>query len=191
MRSVIGQARMDVVHEGEEEIGLIQAAQTDSRQFALLYERYRHRVYSYLRLRVGAAEAEDLTQQVFLQALAALPRYCPRLPFGAWLFRIAGNAVIDQGRRRHTVPWEMLPANQQPVAADDPEAHLLRDEARTHLRVLFTALDPSTHELLLLRFAGRLTAREIAPVVGISEAAVHKRISRALHRLKEHYDVLT
>ena len=185
-----GPAGVDIGYEDDEDIGLVRAAQADPTHFAFLYERYRHRVYSYLRLRAGESEAEDLTQQVFVQALAALPHYSPRLPFGAWLFRIARNAAIDRGRRRRTVPWEALPANLQPIATDNPEAHLLEHETRTHLRVLLTALDPSTRELLLLRFAGRLTAREIAPVVGISETAVHKRIARALHRLKERYDEL-
>ena len=65
------------------EAALVRAAQEDLTAFAPLYERYRDRIYAYLRTRTRSAEdAADLTQHVFLQALDALPRYRPqRVPF--------------------------------------------------------------------------------------------------------------
>lgn len=77
--------------------------------FAMLYHRYFERIHAYLRSRTGDAEdAADLTQQVFLQALDALPRYRHgRVPFAAWLFRIAHNVAIDHHRRRrHAHPGQ-------------------------------------------------------------------------------------
>src|SRR5579871_5630622 len=74
----------------EEEAGWIGAAQVDPVAFEPLYTRYRERVYRYVRTRLSSDEdAADLTQQVFLQAMAALPRYRPQgVPFAVWLFRI-------------------------------------------------------------------------------------------------------
>ncbi|HEY7355449.1 MAG TPA: sigma-70 family RNA polymerase sigma factor, partial [Ktedonobacterales bacterium] len=76
--------------EGDE-AALVAAAQADPAAFDALYQRYLARVYRYLRAHVGSDdEAADLTQQVFLKALDALPRYRPRgAPFAAWLFQIA------------------------------------------------------------------------------------------------------
>src|SRR5262249_59985378 len=68
---------------------LIEAAQSDPAQFAALYEHNFARVYGYVARRVhDRAAAEDLTSEVFHQALASLPRFEWRgVPFGAWLIR--------------------------------------------------------------------------------------------------------
>src|ERR1700676_822470 len=80
---------------------LIEAAQKDPSRFAELYEINFERVYAYIarRLRVRD-EAEDLTSEVFRQALANLPRFQWRgAPFAAWLFKIAANMIADRWKR--------------------------------------------------------------------------------------------
>src|SRR3712207_5367797 len=83
-----------------DEGALVAAAQRDPRDFGPLYELYVDRIYRYAYRRVGTHhEAEDITAQTFQQALQALPNYQWRgLPFGAWLFRIAGNIINRRGR---------------------------------------------------------------------------------------------
>ena len=80
---------------------LIEAAQKDPARFAELYEINFERVYAYVVRRVGnRAEAEDLTADVFHQALANLKRFEWRgIPFAAWLFRIAANLISDRWQR--------------------------------------------------------------------------------------------
>ena len=78
----------------------------------MLYQRYLPQIYRYLRARTGNADdAADLTQQVFLKALSALPGYRPcGRPFITWLLRIARNAVADfYRRRRPTVVFDLVP----------------------------------------------------------------------------------
>src|SRR6185295_19075563 len=79
----------------DDEQRLVEAAQRDPSHFAELYERHFERVYAYVVRRVrDRDEAEDLTSEVFHQALAHLGRFEWRgLPFAAWLFRIAANAI--------------------------------------------------------------------------------------------------
>lgn len=173
----------------EDEGTLIRAAQQDPAGFAPLYQRYRHRVYAYLRARTsGEEDAADLTQQVFLQALAAIPRYqVGSTPFGVWLFRIARNVATDATRRkRGTVDWESVPETLHPRGSD-VEAEVLRREDVLYLQSCLRQLDPGSRDLLLLRFAARLTTDEIAAVTGKSTAATSKRLQRALHSLKERY----
>src|SRR5215510_734101 len=76
---------------------LIEAAQKDPARFAELYEINFGRVYAFIARRVrDRSEIEDLTSEVFHQALAALPRFEWRgAPFAAWLFKIASNTIID------------------------------------------------------------------------------------------------
>jgi RNA polymerase sigma-70 factor (ECF subfamily) len=173
-----------------DEAGLIAEAQTSPAAFGPLYRRYLGRVYRYMRAHVPSEEdAADLTQQVFLQALDALPGYRQRgAPFAAWLFRIAHHAVIDAARRhRSALDLAALPETLQPPGSQDPEAAVLRQEALTRLRSLLATLDAEKRELLALRFAARLSAPEIAEVVGKSPAAVKKQLTRTIHALKEQY----
>jgi RNA polymerase sigma-70 factor (ECF subfamily) len=168
-----------------DELELVRRAAVDASALAALYERYVVRVYRFLRVRcTGPDEAADLTQQVFLKMAEALPRYRERgVPFAAWLFRIARNAAIDRARRhRRTVPWDSL---TQAAAPDDVEAWVLDRETRARVGALLAALSSDERELLSLRFAAGLSSREIAAVVGGSEAAVKKRLTRTIQRLKE------
>jgi RNA polymerase sigma-70 factor, ECF subfamily len=179
-----GQSIMDA-----DEADLIRAAQAHSSAFALLYQRYLSRVYYYVRARMASDEdAADLTQQIFLQVLDALPDYQPRgAPFAAWLFQIARNAVTDFYRRRKTVvSWDSLPGVLQ-TTGQDMDATLVHQERLAHLKTLLAQLDPTQRELLALRFAAGLSAPQIAQVVGKSHAAVKKQLTRLLHTLKEQY----
>jgi RNA polymerase sigma-70 factor (ECF subfamily) len=168
---------------------LVCAAQADPAEFAALYRRYRDRIYAYLRTRTHTAEdAADLTQQVFVQALAALPRVrLEQVTIAAWLVRIAHNLVATYHQRyRSTLAWEYLPEALHPLA-DDLEQLVERREALGWLLTAFRSCSPSAREVLALHFAARLTVAETAAVVGRSEAAVKKQLTRTLHALKEQY----
>jgi RNA polymerase sigma-70 factor, ECF subfamily len=89
--------------------------------FAELYDRYLPRVYRYAYRRLGShSDAEDLAAQTFQRALEAIGRYEERgLPFGAWLFRIAHNLIVDRRRvQRGDLPLDgML---HDPIDRDPP-----------------------------------------------------------------------
>jgi RNA polymerase sigma-70 factor, ECF subfamily len=167
---------------------LVRAAQERPDAFGVLYERHVDAVYRYLQLRTGPTDAADLTQQVFLRAFASLPKYNARgLPFSAWLFRIARNLATDHHRLSYRTPDELLPGVAQQGSAVSPENAALQMEMHGHLRSLLRELDGEKRELLAMRFASGLSSREIAAVVGKSEAAVKKQLTRILHTLKEKY----
>ncbi len=175
----------------EDEDAALRAARADPAAFAPLYRRYRDRVYWYVRARTATDEdAADLTQQIFAQAVAALGQYrSGRGSFAAWLFAIARHALANFRRHhRPTIAWDALPAALHPVAADDPLTATLRREDIGRVRALVDALDADKRELLVLRFVARLTIREIAAVIGKSEAATHKRLTRTLHALAVQFE---
>lgn len=84
----------------------IEAAQRDPRRFGELYENNFDRVYAFVASRVfDRTEAEDLTAEVFHQALANLAQFEWRgAPFVAWLLRIASNTIADRWQRRSRHP---------------------------------------------------------------------------------------
>ncbi len=190
MRSIavsVNESYHDAVND---EAALVQAAQRHPAAFGPLYDCYVDRIYAYLWARTSSTEdAADLTQHVFVQALDALPRYrTGRVPFAAWIFRIARNAATDWRRRqRATVAWDLVPDALHPHAPDDLEAGVLRRESLIRLRALLAALDAETREALILRFTAGLTLAEVGAVIGKSEEATRKKIARALHALKEQY----
>lgn len=168
----------------------IEAARSNPGAFEPLYLRYKLRVYHYLRMRLNNDEdAADLTHQVFLQALTALPKYQQRgIPFAAWLFRIAHHSALKISRRHpHMVSWDVLPEALHPTSEQDPETWTLQQETLAWLRLLLEHLDTPKRELLVLRFAAGLTVPQIAAVIGKKPEAVKKQLRRLLQSLKENY----
>ena len=176
--------------DSRSDTALVKAAQANPGAFAPLYRRHLPVIYRYLRARVPSDdEAADLTQQVFLRALEALPSYQHRgLPFIAWLLRIARNTSIDVSRRqRRMVPLHQIDPARQPADPDQPELTMLRHEGIRHFDDLISIFDEEKRNLLILRFAVGLTTPEIAIIVDKREAAVRKQLSRAIATLKEHH----
>jgi RNA polymerase sigma-70 factor, ECF subfamily len=181
------ESRSDILVDEHETVWIAEACDNPA-AFEPLYLRYRTRLYRYLRTRLTSDEdAADMTHQVFLLALAALPKYQQRgLPFASWLFRIAHHAMIDSKRRqRPIVSWDALPEALQPLAEQDPETQILHQEALAHLRTWLATLKADQRELLALRFAAELTVPQIAAVVGKKPDATKKQLSRLLQSYKE------
>ena len=188
-------ARMKAVAVGEsmpeDDAALALAARTDAAAFDILYRRHYDRVYRYVRASLGHDEdADDVAQQVFIQAWRSLGRFEGRSSFATWLFRIAHNAVVDALRvRRAALSLELLPTDEHPADASGPEEQTIRREDADRLFRALGRLDAEKRALLMLRFAGQLSVAEIAAVVGKRPDAVKKRLTRTLRFLKEHADV--
>lgn len=169
----------------DEELAL--AARSDPAAFGILYERHRLSVFRFLRTRTGDDEAAaDLTAAVFERALAAMPRYRPA---GggvlAWLLRIARNAAIDASRRGAAVAFVSEPADAHGPAS--PEDAVLAHESRRALLAAVGGLPALQRDAIVLRYAARLTAREIGDVLGKTEQATQKLLTRALASIRETY----
>jgi RNA polymerase sigma-70 factor (ECF subfamily) len=159
----------------------IEAAQRDPRRFAELYEAHFERVYAYAvrRLR-DRHEAEDVTSEVFQQALAHLGRFEWRgVPFAAWLFRIASNAIADRSKRAARER-----GNPAPEPEAEPEPALERVEEQARLYRLVRELPADQRRVIEARFVEERTIREIAGELGRSEGAVKQLQFRAVQNLR-------
>jgi RNA polymerase sigma-70 factor, ECF subfamily len=161
----------------EEERLLVEAAQRDPGRFADLYERNFERVYAYVARRVGSrAEAEDVTAEVFQQALANLPRFEWRgVAFGAWLRRMAANAIAD---RWHAARRESGEPAREPASEEDIER-------RAMLFQLVDTLPPDQRRVVIGRFVEEKSTAEMAREFGRSEGAIKQLQWRALKSLRE------
>jgi RNA polymerase sigma-70 factor (ECF subfamily) len=171
-------ARRDEVSESEETT------------FTRLYEECRLPVYRFLRtLCRSDEEAADIAATVFERAWRGFGRLDRRRPALPWVLAIARNAAID-GRRRMqpTVSLDNLGVASEPVSAEQPEASYARAESAAGLRASVLRLPEVQRDAIALRYGAGLTAREIAGVIGKSEAATQKLLERALGILRESHD---
>lgn len=161
---------------------LIEAAQQDPARFADLYEVNFERVYAYAVRRVrDRAEAEDVTAEVFHQALANLKRFEWRgIPFAAWLFRIAANLISDRWQRsgREITDVETIDAAQV------SPAEIEEVERRATLFKLVDTLPAEQKNVVVLRFVEQKSIKEVAREIRKTEGAVKQLQFRALSNLR-------
>lgn len=166
---------------------LVAAARLDRGAFAPLYERYRDDLLRYTFYCLGDwDDAADATQQIFVNAMAGLPRFVDRGDsFRAWLFRIAHNEVITRGQRRARQPRSPLIEGAEVIdRAPSPEELAIAADDHQRLWLLLDHLPPDRRRVCELRFAG-LNDREIAAILGKNAGAVRTAQSRAIAQLRD------
>jgi RNA polymerase sigma-70 factor (ECF subfamily) len=183
-------ARPVISAEREEEDAALarRAGSGEAEAFGTLYDRYVDAVYRYVYYRVrNEAEAEDVTSEVFMRALRAIPKYEPRQAFLAWLYRIARNAVIDRSRRhaaRQQVSFEDALAHPNADQVVNPDAGLLAGSDATVVRKAMQQLTPLQQEILVLRYVEGLDTKAISKLVGKRDGTIRGIEFRALAALR-------
>lgn len=174
---------MKALRKEADERLLIEAAQQDPARFADLYELNFERVYAYIVRRVGnRTETEDLTSEVFHQALANLKRFEWRgIPFAAWLFRIAANLISDRWQRSGR---EVSDDSGQIDAAQVSPAEIEEVERRTTIFRLVESLPPEQKRVVVLRFVEQKSIKDVAREIRKTEGAVKQLQFRALSSLR-------
>lgn len=162
----------------------IRAAQSGDRSaFAQLVDRYWDRLYRWLyHLTRDRHAAEDLTQETFLRALAAVKSFRPGSNFRAWVFRIGHNNFVNQKRS------ERRTKHQLPDDAAGPELDAAETgaENREVLEVVTRAvsdLPADFRSALLLRVYEGMSFREVAEAIGTTEETARWRVFKARQKL--------
>jgi RNA polymerase sigma-70 factor (ECF subfamily) len=153
-----------------------------------LLRRVRPHVFRYVLARlVDRSSAEDVTQEVAVTVISALPRYQDLgRPVLAWVFGIAMRKVSEAHRSLGRRPeW---PADELPDRSTDdvtgPEALVLQSDTARRVSELLATLPHPQGEIVRLRVAAGLTAEETAAVLGMTAGAVRVAQHRALTRLR-------
>lgn len=157
------------------------AKRGDAAAFGRLYAEFASELYRfalwYLR---NEADAEDAVQNAMLSAWANVRRLKKEASFRAWLFQILANACKTLLRQRsaagNVIPFEESPAAEltvSPAFEDDAVGSLLG------------SLKEEDRVIVTMAVLGRFTSAEIGAALGMKNATVRSRLSRALHTLRE------
>jgi RNA polymerase sigma-70 factor (ECF subfamily) len=162
-----------------------QARQGDANAFGLLYDAYVDRLYRFIYYRVSDVPlAEDLTSKVFLKAWENLPNYRYQgLSFGAWLFSIARNTVIDHYRTARQEPSleSVGPVTDESIDLERSLNESLQSDA---LAEALRQLTDEQREVLVLKFIIGYTTEEIARLMKKRPGAVRALQMRGLQALE-------
>jgi RNA polymerase sigma-70 factor (ECF subfamily) len=155
-----------------------------------LVRRYQNYVYRlcYLVMR-NEQDAEDMTQETFIRAFRALPRFEIRegTSFEAWLYRIAVNRCRSRMRRKwyQVLPWPN-PAPQLAANLDaQPEQAVMQGERRNEVLEAVNSLGEKHRLVVILRYYAGFTNEEIAQTLKIPSGTVRSRLHTARQRLRK------
>jgi len=159
----------------------------DREAFEGLYRQHSHRLYSLVYRMTGAAEADDLLQDVFLQAYRKLGTYKGDSSLGTWLYRLAANLCLDHLRSKQGKMGQVTDSLDEEDAAPLPspfrpaEANI----ARLDLTQAIAALPPSYRAAFVLHDVEGYQHDEVAQILGIAEGSSKSLLHKARLRLRQ------
>lgn len=152
--------------------------------WARIYRGLAPGVLGYLRAR-GAPDPEDLLGEVFLQVVRDVSRFDGSGPaFKAWVFKIARNRLVDDGRARSRRPEPSPQAEAEAIPGGHVEDEAVRNVTDGAVRAVIERLSPDQRDVLLLRILGGLTVSEVALALSRREGAVKALQHRGLASLR-------
>lgn len=166
---------------------LVLAAQEgDKDAFAELYDHFFEKIYRYVYFRVQSSEVDDIVETVFIKAWTKLEKYTNHkdASFGAWLFRIAHNTVIDH-RRAHRSLMPIDPRMEDRSRRSAPASRASESMMAEQVRAAVRELREPYRQVVTLKFLTGLSNSEIAQVLGRREGNVRVLQYRALKELKQ------
>ncbi|WKZ31099.1 MAG: sigma-70 family RNA polymerase sigma factor [Candidatus Dojkabacteria bacterium] len=174
----------------EREIELILKSKENIEYFREVYEFYLPKIFGYCINRLPNRNiAEDITSKVFHDAVKQIDNYHPRdgIRFGAWLYRIAHNKIVDhirkESKRNHTELNELI-GSEEP----NHEREVVVSEAQIRVANVMAKLAPRYQQVLSLRFYSELDISEIAEVMKLKENNVSVLLHRASKAFKQQFE---
>jgi RNA polymerase sigma-70 factor, ECF subfamily len=177
-----------VASAGDGDEALMQAyAHGDVAAFETLYRRHKDALYRYLLRAVRSPDAAaELFQDVWRNLVQARSRYRPEAPFGAYLFKLAHNRLMDHFRAQR--PTDPVPEDLPAPAHERPDETVARRSEALRLLQALSALPPEQREIIVLREERDLTLEQIAQIQGVGRETVKSRLRYALAKLREVLD---
>ncbi len=160
---------------------LASCQQGDREAFRLLFEAYKDRVYSVALYFFGgdAAQAADITQQVFLKLFTKITQFRSEAEFTTWLHRLTINACVDEQRKlRRLMQFDEPDILMRPYTGAAQDERYARREQATRVQAAVAELKPKLRVAILLKYFEDLSYEEMAQALGCSKGTVASRLNR-------------
>lgn len=195
----VGSAGADaILSDPEEDFRLVALAQKgDMSAYDALVTRHRGRIYAMIRNMIHQdADAWDLSQEVFIKAWHALPKFEAKARFSTWLYRISHNVVYDFTRKRKIESAGELndeifereridsASFTTPSGGESPDATMAQGELRMKIQIALGKLSAEHREVVLLKDVQGLTYKEIAETMSSTLGTVMSRLYYARQKLQ-------
>jgi RNA polymerase sigma-70 factor (ECF subfamily) len=182
----------------DEDFRLVALAQKgDTSAYDALVTRHRGRIFAMIRNMIHQeADAWDLSQEVFIKAWNALPRFEAKARFSTWLYRIAHNTVYDWVRKRkidsagelndEIFERERIDSASftTPSGGESPDATMAHGELRVKIEIALAKLSPEHREVVILKDVQGLSYKEIAEAMSSTLGTVMSRLFYARQKLQ-------
>lgn len=186
------------IDDPDDDLRLVALAQKgDLGSYDVLVTRHRARIFAMIRNMIHQeADAWDLSQEVFIKAWKALPRFEARARFSTWLYRIAHNTVYDWVRKRkiesagelndEIFERERIDSSSftTPAGGESPDKTMAHGELRAKIEEALGKLSPEHREVVVLKDVQGLSYKEIADVMECSLGTVMSRLFYARQKLQ-------
>ena len=158
----------------------------ERRSFESVYEEYYDRVFNFVYMQLLHREdAEDVTEDTFIKAMAAFYTYDPqKASYSTWLCTIARNSMVDHIRRSRKGKIISFDGTWD-IGENDPELERLEDDTQRRVYRILERLKPEEREILTLRYKLELGYPEIGRILGIEPKAAAKRVERLIKKCRE------
>lgn len=189
---------MDAVESTDENL-MARLASGESSALEGLMERYQQDIFRFcLHYLKDPERSRDMAQETFIRVFTASGRFDPARKFRPWVLCIARNLCLNELKRKKTVPMDSLEEYASSARVDlgrltttaevSPDEFAISGERRKLLEEALHTLKEDAREIVVLRFFERMSAREIAEIVGSTEGAVRTKLHRALNSLRKAYE---
>ena len=187
-----------IMNDPDDDFRLVALAQKgDTLSYDELVTRHRGRIFAMIRNMIHQeADAWDLSQEVFIKAWHALPKFEAKAKFSTWLYRIAHNTVYDWARKRKIESagefndeiFDRERINSAsfttPSGGESPDATMANDELRVKIQIALGKLSPDHREVVLLKDVQGLSYKEIAEAMSSTLGTVMSRLFYARQKLQ-------
>jgi RNA polymerase sigma-70 factor (ECF subfamily) len=168
---------------------IIECLSGNTNAFTALMARHRNGVYNFIRHTIGSeTDAQDLAQDVFISAFAALRRFRLDAPFEPWIYKIAANSCRSYFRKRATHPagldYDYVARTTAAPEVSDPAARVEKEMAQRELVAAVQALPPEQRMVIILKHIQDQSYEQIAASLGIPVSTVDHRLRAARQTLR-------